>query len=150
MAEPGKNAVPLQLLAADAEDLKVISAALQDAVGAIGDIRFEKAPRRLTIAFNRFRWEAGGKRGGERVRSALQLGGVLDVKALKLRREAPKAVVSLLSVGFEPGDAPGGTVVFSFAGGGELRATVECLDAVLADLSRPWPTPNRPAHGLNS
>ena len=150
MAEAGKDAAPLQLLAADAEDLKVISAALQDAVGAVGDIRFEKGARRLTIAFNRFRWEAGGKRGGERVRSALQLGGVLEVKARKLRRDAPKAVVSLLTVGFEPGEAPGGTVVFSFAGGGELRATVECLDAVLADLSRPWPTPNRPAHDLNS
>ena len=150
MAEPGKDAAPLQLLAADGEDLKVISAALQDAVGAIGDIRFEKGPRRLTLALNRFRWEAGGKRGGERVRAALQLGGVLDVKALKLRREAPKAVVSLLTIGFEPGEAPGGVVVFSFAGGGELRATVECLDAVLADLSRPWATPNRPAHGLSS
>jgi hypothetical protein len=150
MAEPGQDAAPLQLLAADGEDLKVISAALQDAVGAIGDIRFEKGPRRLTLAFNRFRWEANGKRGGERVRAALQLGGVLDVKSLKLRRDAPKAVVSLLSVGFEPGEAPGGTVVFSFAGGGELRATVECLDAVLADLSRPWPTPNRPVHDLSS
>ena len=150
MADQGAGPPPLHLLAADAEDLKVISAALQDAVGAIGDIRFEKAPRRLTIAFNRFRWEAGTKRGGERVRSALQLGGVLEVKAKKLRREAPKAVVSLLTVGFEPGEAPGGTVVFSFAGGGELRATVECLDVVLADLSRPWPTPNRPAHDLGS
>lgn len=150
MAEPGKDPVSLQLLAAEAEDLKVISAALQDAVGALGDIRFEKGPRRLTFALNRFRWEAGAKRGGERVRAALQLGGVLDVKARKLKREAPKAVVSLLAVGFEPGEAPGGTVVFSFAGGGELRATVECLDAVLADLSRPWPTPNRPAHDLGA
>jgi hypothetical protein len=154
MAGPGENAAPLQLLAADAEDLKVISAALQDAVGAIGDIHFEKEQRRLTIVFNRFRWEAGARRsvagrGGERVRSGLQLGGVLEVKSLKLRRDAPKAVVSLLAVGFEPAEAPGGTVVFSFAGGGELRAAVECLDAVLADLSRPWPTPNRPAHDLN-
>ncbi len=150
MAEIGQDVAPLQLLAADGEDLKVISAALQDAVGAIGDIRFEKGPGRLTIAFNRFRWEAGGKRGGERVRAALQLGGVLDVKSRKLKRDAPKAVVSLLAVGFEPGEAPGGTVVLSFAGGGELRATVECLDAVLADLSRPWPTPRRPAHDLGS
>jgi hypothetical protein len=148
MADQGVAA--LQLLAADAEDLKVISAALQDAVGALGDISFEKGPRRLTIAFNRFRWEAGARRGGERVRAALQIGGVLDVKSKKLRRDAPKAVVSLLAVGFEPGEAPGGTVVFSFAGGGELRATVECLDAVLADLSLPWSTPNRPAHDLGS
>jgi hypothetical protein len=150
MAGPVNDAAPMQLLAADAEDLKVISAALQDAVGALGDIRFEKGPRRLTLAFNRFRWEAGGRRGGERVRSALQLGGVLEVKALKLKRDAPKAVVSLLTVGFEPDEAPGGVVVFSFAGGGELRAKVECVDAVLADLSRPWPTPNRPAHDLGS
>jgi hypothetical protein len=59
-------------------------------------------------------------------------------------------VASLLTVAFEPGEAPGGEVVFSFAGGGELRASVECIDAVLADLSRPWPTPNRPAHDLSS
>ena len=138
----------LQLLAADADDLKVISAALQDAVCALGDIRYESGPRRLTLSCNRFRWEAKAGKGGERVRAALQLGGVIEVKSLKLRRDAPKAVVSLLAVGFEPGDAPGGTVVFSFAGGGELRASVECLDAVLADLSRPWPTPNRPVHDL--
>ena len=150
MAAQGAGPAPLQLLAAEAEDLKVISAALQDAVAAIGDIHFEKGPRRLTVVFNRFRWEAGPKRGGERVRSALQLGGVLEVRSRKLRRDASKAVVSLLSLGFEPGEAPGGTVVFSFAGGGELRATVECIDAVLADLSRPWATPNRPAHDLNT
>ena len=140
----------LQLLATDAEDLPLISAALQDAVGALGDISYEKGPRRLTLIFNRFRWEAGKNKGGQRVRTALQLGGVLDVKARKLRRDAPKAVVSLLAVAFEPGEAPGGAVVFSFAGGGELRAEVECVDAVLSDLSRPWPTPNRPAHDLSS
>ena len=67
---------PLRLIAQDAEDLKLIAAALQDAVGRIGDIRYEPAGRRLTLALNRFRWEAGVKRG-ERVRTALQLGGVL-------------------------------------------------------------------------
>ena len=28
-----------------------------------------------------------------------------------------------------------------FAGGGDLRVEVECIDAALADLSAPWPTP---------
>jgi hypothetical protein len=36
--------------------------------------------------------------------------------------------------------------MLSFAGGGDLRAQVECVDAVLADLSEPWPTPRAPAH----
>jgi len=137
------KAAPLRLLAEDADDLKVIAAALQDAVGKIGDISYEPAGRRLTLAFNRYRWEA---KGGERVRSALQVGGVMKVQARKLRRNAKDAVVELLDVAFEPGEAPGGAVTFTFAGGGDLRAEVECLDVVLADVSAPWATPRTPKH----
>jgi len=138
---------PLRLIAEDGEDLAVISAALQDAVCKVGDVRFEAAARRLTIGLNRFRWETDGK-AGERVRSGLQIGGVMQVRSLRLRREAKDAVLSLLGVGFEPGEAPGGTIVLTFAGagGGELRVEVECVDAALADVSAPWPTPRRPAH----
>lgn len=137
--------VPLRLLAQDADDLAVVSAALQDAVAKIGDIAFEPKARRLTVAFNRFRWEVDG-RTRERVRSGLQLGGVLGVQSRKLRRDAKSAVVELLAVTFEPGEAPGGAVVFTFAGGGDLRVQVECLEAVLADVSTPWPTPRAPTH----
>ncbi|MEW5685765.1 MAG: DUF2948 family protein [Pseudomonadota bacterium] len=133
----------LQLLAEDTEDLAVISAALQDAVATVGDIAFEPRGRRLTIAFNRFRWEAGAR---QRVRSALQLGGVLKVQTRRIRRDRRDAVVELLSLAFEPGEAPGGVVTLTFAGGGDLRASVECVDAVLADVSQPWPTPRVPSH----
>jgi hypothetical protein len=136
-------AQPLRLLAQDEEDLAVISAALQDAVAKVGDIVFEAKARRLTIAFNRFRWEAGER---QRVRSALQLGGVLGVQTRKIRRDRRDAVLELLAIGFEVGEAPGGTLTLNFAGGGDLRAEIECVDAVLADLSQPWPTPRAPAH----
>lgn len=136
---------PLRLLAQDAEDLAVISAALQDAVAKIGDIRFEARARRLTLALNRYRWE-GDSRTHERVRTGLQLAGVLGVQSRKLRREAKSAVVELLAMTFEPGDAPGGAVVFTFAGGGDLRVEVECIEVVLADVSTPWPTPRTPSH----
>lgn len=139
------DAPPLRLLAQDEADLAVISAAMQDAVAKVGDIAFEPKARRLTIAFNRYRWEAGG---GARVRSALQLGGVLKFETRKIRREAPDAVLELLALTFEPGEAPGGVVTLSCAGGGDLRATVECVEAVLADVSRPWPTPRKPEHEL--
>jgi len=134
---------PLRLLAEDADDLKVVAAALQDAVAKIGDIRFEPKARRLTIAFNRYRWEG---KGGERVRSALQLGSALGVQARRLRRNARDAVVELLTVTFEPGEAPGGAIIFSFAGGGDLRVEVECIDAILADVSAPWPARRIPRH----
>jgi hypothetical protein len=137
---------PLRLLAQDTDDLAVISAALQDAVTRIGDIHWEAGARQLTIAFNRFRWEAPGGHG-QRVRSGLQLGYVLEVKARKLRREAPDAVLELLALTFEPGETPGGVVTFAFAAGGDLAASVECIDAALADVSSPWPTARKPEHG---
>jgi len=143
----------LRLLAEETGDLEVISAALQDAVVKLGDINYEPVARRLTIAGNRFRWEAKPKKakdkGGERVRAALQLSSVLQVQSRGLRRGAPESLVSLLAISFEPwGEAedPSGVVVFHFAGDADLRAEVECIDAVLADLSDPWVTPRRPGH----
>jgi len=134
---------PLRLLAQDPEDLAIISAAMQDAVAKVGEVSYEAKARRLTIAFNRYRWEA---EMSERVRSGLQLGGVLKVQTRKIRRGARDAVLDVLAVTFEPGEAPGGTITISCAGGGDLRAVVECIDAVLADVSDPWPTPRTPTH----
>ena len=139
---------PLKLLAEDADDLAVISAALQDAVAKVGDIAFEPAARRLTLSLNRFRWEAEDAAAGERVRAGLQFGGVLRLQARNIRREPADAVIELLAIEFEPagGEDPGGHVVLRFAGDGDLRLEVECVDAVMADVSTPWPTPRRPGH----
>lgn len=137
------EAASLHLLAEDLADLAVISAALQDAVAKVGDISFEAKARRLTIAFNRFRWEAGGR---QRVRAALQIGGVLSLQARKIRRDRNDAIVELLAIEFEPRETPGGLLTLRFAGGGDLRAEIECIDAVLADVSNPWPTPREPKH----
>jgi hypothetical protein len=141
-------AQPLRLLAQDAEDLKVISAALQDAIGKVGDMRFDPADHTFTMAINRFRWEAEGTPTHERVRCALQLGSVLSVQARRLKREPKDAVVELLAVEFHPGEEPGGEVRLIFAGDGELRAEVECLDVALADVSTPWPSRHAPKHDL--
>ena len=140
---------PLRLLAQDADDLAVLSAALQDAVAKIGDIRWDAQARTLTMACNRFRWETTGQRvrQGERVRAALQFGDVSGVQARNLRRDAKGAIVELLSVGFEPAEeAPAGVVTLTFAGGGDLRVCVDCLDVALADVSDPWATPRTPGH----
>ncbi|MEI9965816.1 MAG: DUF2948 family protein [Caulobacteraceae bacterium] len=143
------DAAPLRLLAEDADDLGVISAALQDAVAKVGDIAYEPQARRLTLALNRFRWEADGRgAGGERVRAALQIGCVLGVQARRIKREPKDAVVELLAVDFEPGEAPGGRILLRFAGDADLAAEVECVEAVLADLSQPWATPRAPKHEL--
>ncbi len=136
---------PLKLLATDEEDLRVLASALQDAVAKIGDIQFDARRRLLTIGFNRYCWESGAEL---RVRSGLQIASVMGLQARNLRRHARDAVVELLTISFEPGDYPSGALVLSFSGGGDLRASVECLDLVLADVSAPWPARRTPAHDL--
>ncbi len=145
MARPD---TPLRLLAQDADDLRVVSAALQDAVLKVGDLQWEPAARRFTLALNRFRWERSGRL---RIRSALQFGGVLAAESRRIRRDAPDAVLELLAVTWQGGEQPedpSGTVTLTFAGGADIRLEVEALDAVLADVSAPWPARAKPRHDL--
>lgn len=140
-AQAAQAREPLRLLAEDGEDLQIISAALQDAVLRPVDIVWERAARRLTVTLSRFCWECGGTR----VMSAMQFGDVQAVKSRRLPR-APESALELLALDFEPTEAPGGRVILMFAGGGDLRIDVECLDAVLADLSDRWPARVAPHH----
>lgn len=132
---------PLRLLAHDADDLMIMSAALQDAALRPIDIVWERSARQVTIGLSRFCWECGGARVG----AAMQFGDVVAVQSRRLPR-GPEAVLSLLALEFEPGEAPGGRVLMMFAGGGDLRLEVECLDAVLADLSDRLPACSAPQH----
>lgn len=139
-ASSGANE-PLRLLAEDGEDLAIISAALQDAILRPADIVWERGARRLTIQLSRFCWECGGTR----VRAAMQFGDVLAVKSRGLPR-LPDAPLELLAIHFIEGEAPGGKAILMFAGGGDLRVDVECLDAVVTDLSERWPARIAPTH----
>ena len=139
---PATAPPPLRLLAEDAIDLQIMSAALQDAILRPTDVNWDMSARTVTIALSRFCWECGGTR----VMAAMQFGDVMAVKSRRLPR-APETALELLAIDFEPGEAPGGRVILMFAGGGDLRIDVECLDAVVADLSERWPARVSPVHG---
>jgi len=135
------------LTAEDAEDLEVISARLQDAVARMGDLVWLPKSRRFAALFNRFKWESG-ERGDLRVRAGLHFDGVLSVKSRNLKRGAPDAVVSLLSIRFAPASAgdPAGKVELVFADGGAILLEVECLAVGLTDVSGEWAARGRPTH----
>ena len=138
------SGAPLRLLAQDADDLVLISAALQDATVKLADISYAPAARTLTFPLSRFRWEAEEP---SRADCAVQFGDVLDVKGRGLPRDRDGATCSLLAIEFTPGaDAPGGELMLRFAGCGDLKATVECLDAALVDLGEPQPAEIMPLH----
>ncbi len=135
----------LKLAAADAEDLEVLSARLQDAVVKLKNLTWLPKKRRFAAVVNRLQWEAGGK---TRVRSGLHFDGVLKVQSQKVKLGAGEAVVSVLALTFTPagGEDPGGIVEIVLAGGGAIRLTVECIDAELADMTGPWAAIGTPDH----
>ena len=97
------------LAAADAEDLEILSARLQDAVGKLQDFVWLPKQRRFAALVNRYRWEEGEKHNGTRVRAGLHFDSVLKVESRNIKRGAPDAVVDLLAIAFTPngGEDPG-------------------------------------------
>jgi hypothetical protein len=135
---------PLKLYGRDADDMQVISACLQDAVGQIGDIAYLEAERRFVMLANRYCWE--NDKAAMRVRAALQIAGVKAIAYRKLNLRRREGVISLLSVQFEPLDAPSGVISLIFAGGDEIRLEVEACEAILEDTTAPWAVRSQPAH----
>jgi hypothetical protein len=136
----------MKLVAADPEDLEVLSARLQDAAGKLKDFAWLPRQRRFACILNRYRWE--DSKNKTRVRAGLRFDGVLAVKSQNLKHGAPDAVVSLLAIKYARNakQDPGGTIELLLAGGGAFRLTVECIDAELSDLTGPWEARARPSH----
>lgn len=142
----------LKLIALDAEDLGMVSAHLQDAVFTVEDMAYLPNEQRFAVVLNRFDWEgtlAGGRRGkiNRRRRSALRFDRVTAAQLQKIDVKARDRVLSLLTIGFEPGMPPAGFVTLVFAGGAAIRLEVECIEVELRDLGAAWSTKHRPDHG---
>ncbi|MBN9067768.1 MAG: DUF2948 family protein [Rhizobiales bacterium] len=139
----------LKLAALDEDDLKVISAHIQDALMQIGDIDYSPARKWFLVPMNRFVRDGKRRlfrRKYERRRSVLHFEHVLSVRSTGIDRENIKDVLSLLAVRFISGEAPAGTIELVFAGGATIQLGVEFIEARLADLGPAWETSSRPAH----
>ena len=138
----------LKLLALDSEDLDVISATTQDAIVRVPDMGYAKADQRFALLMNRFAWEDGSNKKGVRKRAALHFDRVTGVKTSGFDPNAVEGALELLAIRFLPTSDPAGTVELSFAGGGTVRLTVECLEARLQDLGAAWAAKLKPEHAV--
>lgn len=139
----------LKLVALDEQDLKIVSAHVQDAVMKVGDLEFSAASKRFVMSMNRFAWEAGTgtlRPRHQRRKSVLDFNRVLSVRTSGIDRDKAEEVLSLLAIRFHERDAPAGAVELVFSGGGAIALHVECIEARLADLGGAWETTSRPAH----
>ncbi len=149
----------LKLLAFDAEDLRVVSAHLQDAVLRVGDMLYLPKEKRFVAVANRFDWskslgtgagaEKGAKPGMERRRTGLRIERVLNAKISGIDLKNGRTVLALLAISFTASngaDAPDGDVTLTFSGGAAIRLSVECLELEMKDLGAAWSTKRSPEH----
>lgn len=133
---------PLALMAEDEQDLRILSALLQDAILPASEMSYDPRGRTLALLVNRFRWEDAEQaraegRDFERVRSVLLIRDVLRVLSDGISRDAD-TVLELLAIAWTPGADGTGKLALEFAGDGTLLAEVECINLDLRDVTRPY------------
>jgi hypothetical protein len=139
----------LRLAALDVEDLKILSAYVQDAVVQAGDIEFLAKEQRVILVMNRFVWEKPQgflRKSYERRRAVLHFDRVRSAARSGFDGSRPEQVLSLLAITFTPTETPAGTIELHFSGGAGLRLGVECIEAQLTDLGSAWETRQKPVH----
>jgi hypothetical protein len=142
----------LKLVALDQDDIEVVSAHVQDALVRVGDIFWQPREHRFVMALNRFDWmnavDAKDIQTPDyrRCRTALRFERVLSCKCRDLSQADKNVRLNLLAVEFAAGEAPAGTVLLTFSGGGVIRLEVECLEAELVDLGEVFAAALCPDH----
>jgi len=144
---------PLRLKAEDGEDVTILSSLAQDAVFPVSEMAWVPAKRRFAVLLNRFRWEdlpaaERHARKPERVRAVLAFDDVAKVSSSGLDRSDPDMVLSLLSISWTAAEDGAGRFELTLAGDGAIALDVECVNATLQDVTRPYIAPSGkvPAH----
>jgi hypothetical protein len=138
----------LKLRAADAEDLAIISAILQDSLVTIGEMVYLPEENQFVLIANRFRWDAEQRetrKNFERTLSGLCIDGVKSVRRRGLNPQETERMLVLLAIRPDHFDSPS-ALVLDFAGGSSIRLEVGRIMCHLDDLGEPWPTRWRPKH----
>lgn len=140
----------LKLRAEDEEDLRIISACLQDALIAVGDIKYLPSDHRFVLIANRFCWEAMPCESAaelsandcfERVHTGLRFENVTGVRQRGFDHLDAAELLELLAIQLEAN-----AVILVFAGDAAIRIETSLPLCFIEDLDEPWPTKWRPSH----
>ena len=145
-----KASFNLKLLALNDDDLKVLSAHLQDSVILVKDMIFLKKSRTFLMMVNRFMWEdveRGIFRENKRIRCAVKFENVLEVKSRNISQKKKDKILELLSIDSEIKNNKK-ELLITFAGNNEIILIVEEINILLDDVGLPWKVKHVPKHEL--
>jgi hypothetical protein len=141
----------LKLIGKNEEDLKIISAYLQDSVVIIKDIVFLKKNRTFIMILNRFMWEdveKGVFRQNKRVRCALKFEEVTKVQSKNINQKNKNKPLEYLAIKSSLISDNIFKIKIFFSGGGIITIISEVIEVTMGDLGKPWNVKYFPAHKL--
>ena len=143
------KAKKLKLLAKTEEDLKVVSAHLQDSIANISDIANLTKNRMFLLQLNRFMWEdveKGVFRKNKRIRTILKFEHVLKVNSKNISQAKKDIFLDFLTI--ETNIMPDNNYEMKivFAGDSIIKIVSEVIEVTLDDQGEAWNTKNIPRH----
>ena len=141
----------LKLIARTEEDLRVVSAYLQDSIASLSDIANLKKNKIFLMQLNRFMWEdveKGVFRKSKRVQSILKFENILNVYSKNLNQKKGDRFLDFLAIESNQLSDNSYEIKLNFAGGILIKVIAEVIECFLEDLGQPWETKNKPKHSF--
>ena len=143
--------INLKLIANNSEDLKVISAHLQDSIVSTLDIEKLKKNRIFLLQLNRFMWEdveKGVFRKNKRIRTILKFENVLGVLSRNINPKGKERFLDFLTMESNILEDKTCEINLIFSGDVVIKIKAEVIEITLDDQGSPWETKNKPKHNF--
>ena len=139
----------LKLIARTEEDLRIISAHLQDSIVSIENIASLKKNRIFLMQLNRFMWEdveKGVFRKNKRIRTILKFDNVVEVNSKNINQNKKDKFLDFLAIECSQMPDENYEMKLIFSGDSAIKVIAEVIEVALDDQGEPWDTKNKPKH----
>ena len=139
----------LKLIARTEDDLRVVSAHLQDSIASVADIANLKKNKIFLMQLNRFMWEdveKGVFRKNKRIRTILKFENVMNVLSRNINQLKKDGFLDFLAIETNITPDKNYEMKIIFAGDAIIRVISEVIEVTLDDQGEAWDTKNKPKH----
>jgi len=139
----------LKLIARTEEDLRVISAHLQDSIASVLDIANLKKNKIFLMQLNRFMWEdveKGVFRKNKRIRTILKFENVIKILSKNINQSHKEKFLDFLAIETNVTPDNNYEMRIIFAGDLVIKVISEVIEVTLDDQGESWDTKNKPRH----
>ena len=139
----------LKLIARTDEDLRIISAHLQDSIASTENIANLKDNKIFLMQLNRFMWEdveKGVFRKNKRIRTILKFDNIIEVNSKNISQTNKDNFLDFLAIESQQTPDENYEMKLIFSGDAIIKVIAEVIEVTLDDQGEPWDTKNKPKH----